>query len=123
MSKNRTQAIKFRDLLLIIPIIIIPFNILAGMITQIIIVGLLYISRDFYEEKKPLVYTPRIKRLYTTTILIYVIIAILCNLSIVISNNIVYQTLAITLIRFVGATFFAHFMFGSYWVCSSHISL
>ena len=99
MSKNRTQAIKFRDLLLIIPIIIIPFNILAGMITQIIIVGLLYISRDFYEEKKPLVYTPRIKRLYTTTILIYVIIAILCNLSIVISNNIVYQTLAITLIN------------------------
>jgi UDP-N-acetylmuramoyl-tripeptide--D-alanyl-D-alanine ligase len=88
MSKNRTQAIKFRDLLLII-----------RMITQIIIVGLLYISRDFYEEKKPLVYTPRIKRLYTTTILIYVIIAILCNLSIVISNNIVYQTLAITLIN------------------------
>ena len=80
MNKNKKEKIKVRDLLLNIPILITIFNTSAGLITGVCISLLLYFSRQVYKAKKPLVYTKRVKRLFTTSTILFSILAILGNI-------------------------------------------
>ena len=80
MNKNKKEKIKVRDLLLNIPILITIFNTSAGLIIGVCISLLLYFSRQVYKAKKPLVYTKRVKRLFTTSTILFSILAILGNI-------------------------------------------
>lgn len=70
MQKNKKQKINIREVLLFIPLMILPMNPLVSFIIQIIVVSLLWFSRDIYHEKKPLVITKRVKRQYMTAIIL-----------------------------------------------------
>ena len=70
INKNKKDIFITRELLLFLPLIILIFHQMAGLITQIVIMILLWFSRDIYQEKKPLVVTKRVKRQYTTAGLI-----------------------------------------------------
>lgn len=80
IKENKNIIIKKRELLLIVPLILICINQTLATIAGIIIVFLLYISRDIYKEKKPLVITKRVKRMYITASTIFLILAILTNI-------------------------------------------
>ncbi len=82
MKKNKKQVYSLRDLLLIIVLPLCIWNIMAGLIVNIIISILLFISRNIYKEKKPLVVTGRIKRMYFTELLIFAILIALANINI-----------------------------------------
>ena len=79
MSKNKKEKLIFRDLLLLTPVIITIFNVLAGLIAGICIISLLYFSRPIYKIKKPLAYTKRVKRLFITGGVTMLIPAVLSN--------------------------------------------
>lgn len=79
MNKNKKEKILIRDLLLIIPAVIVFFNTLTGLITYIAISVLLYFSREIYKIKKPLAYTKRVKRLFITGTIVFLIPCILSN--------------------------------------------
>ncbi|NLC88257.1 MAG: UDP-N-acetylmuramoyl-tripeptide--D-alanyl-D-alanine ligase [Clostridiaceae bacterium] len=91
INKNKNQILKTRELLLFLPIILIIVNEIVALVMAIIIGILLYISRQIYKEKKPLVVTKRIKRMFITATLIFVILSILVNIfvGVTIINNIV----------------------------------
>ena len=63
MKENKSTLINIRELLLLIPVPILLFNERIALVIQIIILILMWLSRDIYKEKKPLVITKRIKRL------------------------------------------------------------
>ena len=94
MKKNKAELISIRELLLIIPLIILVFQEKVALISQIIILILLWCSRDIYKEKKPLVITQRIKRLYTTGCLFCCILIIFNNIAFV-KLDIIWQVLGI----------------------------
>ena len=80
INENKNLIIKRRELLLIVPSILIYINKTLAIIVGIIIALLLYISRDIYIEKKPLIITKRVKRMYVTSSIIFIILAILANI-------------------------------------------
>lgn len=80
MNNNKKEKLVIRDLLLIIPICIAFVNTTIALIAGIVIILLLYISRQIYKIKKPLVYTKRVKRLFITAIVIFIIPAIVANI-------------------------------------------
>ena len=88
LNKNGKEKVKVRDLLMLIPIIITIFNTTAGLIIGIITIFVLFISRSIYKEKKKLVYTKRVKRLFATATLLFLIPAVLSN---VFATNYVLQ--------------------------------
>ncbi|MGN1310743.1 MAG: UDP-N-acetylmuramoyl-tripeptide--D-alanyl-D-alanine ligase [Clostridia bacterium] len=77
--KNNNILLK-KDLFTIIPMLSLFFNIRLGLVINIIWVLLLLLFRNKYIEKKPLVITNRIKRMYCTEILVLLIILILANI-------------------------------------------
>lgn len=77
MKNNKT--VKIKDLILIIPSIILFFNIKLGILVNIICLLILILFRNKYIEKKPLVVTARIKRMYMTEIIILILIGIILN--------------------------------------------
>ncbi len=77
---KNNKAIKIKELILIIPSIIIFFNFKLGLIINISWTLILILFKNKYTEKKPLVVTARIKRMYITEILILILIGILINL-------------------------------------------
>lgn len=81
MKKNKQDLINFRELLLLIPLIILVINARVAIIVQIVILVLLWISRNVYKEKKPLVITSRIKRLYTTSLILIILLIIINNIT------------------------------------------
>ena len=80
MNKNKKEKITLRDFLLIIPIAVTGFNILAGLISGIAVIALLYFSRQVYKVKKPLAYTKRVKRLFITGTILMLVPAVLANI-------------------------------------------
>ena len=82
MKKNKKQVYSLRDLLLLIVIPVCIFNLVVGLIVNLVISILLFISRNMYKEKKPLVITGRIKRMYFTELLIFAILIVLANINI-----------------------------------------
>ena len=77
---NNNKTIKIKELVLLIPSIIIFLNLKLGLIINIIWMLILSIFRNKYTEKKPLVVTTRIKRMYITEILILILLSVLVNL-------------------------------------------
>ena len=80
MNKNKKEKVTLRDFLLLIPIAITGFNGTAGLISGIAVTALLYFSRQIYKVKKPLAYTKRVKRLFTTGTILMLIPAVLANI-------------------------------------------
>lgn len=80
MKKNKNQIFKKRELLLFLPIFLLFINKTVALFIGILIAILIYLSRDIYEEKKPLVITKRIKRMFITASMIFFIFAILANI-------------------------------------------
>ena len=66
--------------ILLIPSIAVIFNLKIGLIINIICILILFLFKNKYIEKKPLVVTSRIKRMYLTEIIILIIVGILLNL-------------------------------------------
>lgn len=87
INENKSQIIKLRELLLLIPIVLLFINKIVAFVVAIIISLVLYFARDIYKEKKPLVKTKRVKRLYLTSIIIYIIFAIIANIAIYLNNT------------------------------------
>jgi len=77
---KKNKIIKIKELFLIIPSIILFFNFNIGTIINIILIILLFLFKDKYIEKKPLVITARIKRMYFTELLLFIIVGILLNI-------------------------------------------
>ena len=77
---KNNKTIKIKELILIIPSIIMFFNFKLGLIINIIWVLILILFKNKYTEKKPLVVTARIKRMYITEILILFLLGTLINL-------------------------------------------
>ncbi|WP_096189863.1 UDP-N-acetylmuramoyl-tripeptide--D-alanyl-D-alanine ligase [Evansella halocellulosilytica] len=76
ISKNKGKVIQKRELLLTVPIILALFmSELVPVLTAVAILVLLFLTRSKEIEKKKLVYTPRVKRLLTTAIILFVLIA------------------------------------------------
>lgn len=82
MKKNKKQVYSLRDLLLFISTIACLINLRMGLILNIIFGVLLFISRNIYKEKKPLVVTGRIKRMYATELIIFAILLFASNINI-----------------------------------------
>lgn len=80
MNKNKKEKIILRDMLLLVPVIVSIFNVLAGLISGICVIALLYFSRPIYKIKKALAITKRVKRLFATGGLIMLIPAVLANI-------------------------------------------
>ena len=78
LKNNKT--IKIKELILLIPSIILIFSMKLGLIINSIWILILILFRNKYTEKKPLVITARIKRMYLTEILLLIIIGIILNL-------------------------------------------
>lgn len=86
-KKNRKSVFKIRDLWLLIPALVIIFNVRIGVIINLIISILLWFSRDIYPEKTKLKYTNRIKSSLTISLLVCIALeALAC---IFINNQIV----------------------------------
>ena len=77
---KNNKTIKIKELILIIPSIIMFFYFKIGLIINIIWALILILFKNKYTEKKPLVVTARIKRMYTTEILILILLGVLLNL-------------------------------------------
>ena len=77
---KNNKTIKLKEAILIIPSIILFFNFKLGLIINIIWVLILKLLKNKYVEKKPLVITARIKRMYLTESLILIILGILINI-------------------------------------------
>lgn len=76
---KNNKTIKIKELILIIPSIILFFNFKLGFIINTIWVLILKLFKTKYTEKKPLVVTARIKRMYITEILILILLGALIN--------------------------------------------
>lgn len=77
---KNNKTIKIRELFLIIPAIIIFFNLKIGLAINIVWTSILILFRNKYTAKKPLVYTSRIKRMYFTEIILLIIIGVFLNI-------------------------------------------
>lgn len=94
IKNNRT--IFLREIILLFFMIISIFKPKLGLILSIIWILILILFRKKYIEKKPLVNTARIKRMYLTEILILLIIIVLAN----IFKNIYFTILIDVIITF-----------------------
>lgn len=88
MKKNKKEKITFRDFILIIPIVIIAFNLTAGLIVGLVTAALLVASRPIYKAKKPLAITNRVKRLFKTGTFMLIIPTVLGNVFIFINQSV-----------------------------------
>ena len=104
---KNNKTIKIKELILIIPNIILFFNFRLGLIINIIWLLVLILFRNKYTEKKPLVVTARIKRMYVAEILILILIGVLANLyniTVIISNIlIIFSYVFILLINIINS--------------------
>jgi len=78
-KKNKHKVLKMFDLFLILPSIVIFINYNIGIILEIILLVFLTLFREKYKEKKPLVVTNRVKRMYVTYSITFIIFLLLCN--------------------------------------------
>lgn len=83
MKKNKKVVFSLRDGLMFVGTILLLFYPRAGLIVSILITLLLLLSRNIFKEKKPLVITARVKRIFCTEILCFLILAVLANINIV----------------------------------------
>ena len=104
---KNNKTIKIKELILIIPNIILFFNFRLGLIINIIWLLVLILFRNKYTEKKPLVVTARIKRMYVAEILILILIgglANLYNMTVIISSIlIIFSYIFILLINIINS--------------------
>ena len=77
---RNNKTIQIKELILIIPSIILFFNLKIGLIINIIWMLILKLFKNKYVEKKPLVVTARVKRMYVTEIVLLILIGILMNI-------------------------------------------
>lgn len=82
INKNKKVVFSLRDILMFIGTIIILLNTKVGLIISILIGLLLILARNIFKEKKPLVITSRVKRIFVTETIIFLIVAILTNINI-----------------------------------------
>ena len=78
IKKNKKIAIK--ELILILPSILLCFNLKIGLIANIAWIIFLIVIRNKYSEKKPLVITTRIKRVYFAEIILLIILGAILNI-------------------------------------------
>lgn len=83
INKNKKVVFSLRDILMIIATIITILNLRVGLIINILIALLLLLARNIFKEKKPLVITARVKRIFFTETIIFIIVAILVNINII----------------------------------------
>lgn len=76
----KKKTIKIKEIILLFFEAIIFYNQKFGLIVSSIYILILLIIREKYIEKKPLVFTARIKRMYTTEIITLLILVILANI-------------------------------------------
>lgn len=104
---KNNKTIKIKELILIIPSVILFFNFKLGLIINIIWMLILELFRNKYTEKKPLVVTARIKRMYTTEILILILIGMIINLynnlSILLNILVIFSYIFILLINILNS--------------------
>ena len=104
---KNNKTIKIKELILIIPSVILFFNFKLGLIINIIWMLILELFRNKYTEKKPLVVTARIKRMYTTEILILILIGVIINLynnlSILLNILVIFSYIFILLINILNS--------------------
>lgn len=81
ITKNKKIVFSFRDILMFIGTIMILLNTRVGLIISILIGLLLILARNIFKEKKPLVITSRVKRIFITETIIFLIVAILTNIN------------------------------------------
>lgn len=80
IKKNKKVVFSLRDILMFIGTIITILNMRAGLIVSILIALLLLLARNIFKDKKPLVITARVKRIFMTETIIFLILAVLANI-------------------------------------------
>ena len=88
INKNQKIVFSLRDILMFIGTTITILNLKVGLIISIFILLLLLLGRNIFKEKKPLVTTGRVKRIFFTETIIFFLVAVLVNI------NILYLILA-----------------------------
>lgn len=83
INKNKKVVFSSRDILMFIGTIITILNLRVGLIISILITLLLLLARNIFKEKKPLVTTARVKRIFFTELIIFLPVAILANINII----------------------------------------
>ena len=79
IKKNKKVVFSFRDILMFIGTILILLNHRIGLIVTILFLLLLLLGRNIFKEKKPLVITGRVKRIFGTETILFIIVAIAAN--------------------------------------------
>lgn len=97
MKTNKSDLINIRELLFLIPLIALFINKRIALIVQIILLVLMWISRNIYKEKKPLVITSRIKRLYITSVTIIIVLMMITSI-LFIKCNIYAQAIGVLIL-------------------------
>ena len=82
INKNHKVVYSLRDVLMFIGTIITILNIRVGLIISILILLLLLLARNIFKEKKPLVITGRVKRIFFTETVIFLFTAAIANINI-----------------------------------------
>lgn len=82
INKNKKTVFSFRDILMFVGTIIVIANMRTGLIISIFIALLLLLGRNIFKEKKPLVITARVKRMFFTETIIFILISIFVNFNI-----------------------------------------
>lgn len=82
INKNKKTVFSFRDILMFVGTIIVVVNARYGLEISIFIALLLLLGRNIFKEKKPLVITGRVKRIFFTETLIFLFISILANINV-----------------------------------------
>ena len=82
INKNKKVVFSLRDILMFIGTTTTILNLRVGLIVSICIVLLLLLARNIFKEKKPLVITARVKRIFFTETVIFLFVAILVNINI-----------------------------------------
>ena len=106
-AKNN-KTIYLKELLLLIPTVLVFFNKTVGLLINIVLLVFLWFTRKKYIEKKPLVNTNRIKRMDVTEIIIFLIIAIIANfkldlIAIVLNIFIIFSYMFLLIIHFINS--------------------
>jgi len=94
INKNKKIVFSLRDALIFIGTTITIINLRVGLIISILIALLLLLARNIFKDKKPLVITSRVKRIFFAGAAIFLLVAILTNI------NILYVILVNTLVVF-----------------------
>ena len=83
IKENKKVAFSLRDILMFIGTVLVMINLKVGLSIMIAIGLLLLLGRNIFKDKKPLVKTARVKRMFFTELIIFLLVGVLTNINVI----------------------------------------